>query len=104
MAERERAALRRGALVALGASGEDLTDAERLLIWMGTRTRLRSRLRPRHCVRGARSCSARSVLPWCRRLRPGAPRRGRLRRRGRARPGLETARRRGLVAESGDAR
>lgn len=30
-AERERAALRRAALVALGASGEDLTDAERLL-------------------------------------------------------------------------
>ncbi|MGW7692059.1 hypothetical protein ACWGMA_24885 [Streptomyces asiaticus] len=30
-AERERAAIRRAALVALGAEGDDLTDTERLL-------------------------------------------------------------------------
>ncbi|OLZ69505.1 hypothetical protein AV521_18530 [Streptomyces sp. IMTB 2501] len=103
-AERELAALRRGALVALGASGEDLTDAERLLIsdaeadetqiqaaaeaLRARRPELFGEFRtPPVPAAPAGRAPTRTVAP----SRPGAA-------------GLEMARRRGLVTESGDAR
>ncbi|OIJ97756.1 hypothetical protein BIV25_13185 [Streptomyces sp. MUSC 14] len=107
-AERERAALRRGALVALGASGEDLTDAERLLIsdadadetqiqaaaeaLRARRPELFGEIRtPPVPAAPAGAPAGRAPTRTAPPPRPGAA-------------GLEMARRRGLVTESGDAR
>ncbi|MER5546460.1 hypothetical protein ACWDBP_44120 [Streptomyces sp. NPDC001233] len=107
-AERERAALRRGALVALGASGEDLADAERLLISdadadetqiQAAAEALRAR-RPELFgeIRTPPVPAAPAGAPAGRApTRTAAPRRP-------GAAGLEMARRRGLVTESGDAR
>ncbi|MFJ5029507.1 hypothetical protein ACIQB5_15585 [Streptomyces sp. NPDC088560] len=107
-AERERAALRRGALVALGASGEDLADAERLLISdadadetqiQAAAEALRAR-RPELFgeIRTPPVPAAPAGAPAGRAPTRTAPPPG----PGAA--GLEMARRRGLVTESGDAR
>ncbi|MGW2320106.1 hypothetical protein [Streptomyces sp. NPDC001680] len=107
-AERERAALRRGALVALGASGEDLADAERLLIsdadadetqiqaaaeaLRARRPELFGEIRtPPVPAAPAGAPAGRAPTRTAPPPRPGAA-------------GLEMARRRGLVTESGDAR
>jgi hypothetical protein len=107
-AERERAALRRAALVALGASGEDLTDAERLLATdedadeaqiqaaaEGLRTRrpeLFGEVRtPPVLAAPAGAPAGRGPSRTTLSPKPGAA-------------GLEMARRRGLVTETGGAR
>jgi hypothetical protein len=66
--------LRRAALVALGASGEDLTDAQRLLATDDDADEAPVQQRRGPCALGIRNCSAPSAP---RRLRPGP---------GRARP------------------
>ncbi|MER5543009.1 hypothetical protein ABT072_11305 [Streptomyces sp. NPDC002589] len=106
--ERERAALRRAALVALGASGDDLTDAERLLVTdddaddsqiqaaaealRARRPELFGEVRtPPVPAAPAGAPAGRTPTRTTPPPRPGAA-------------GLEMARHRGLVTESGDAR
>ncbi|MFF4362122.1 hypothetical protein [Streptomyces sp. NPDC001604] len=69
-ADRKRAALGRAALVALGAEGEDLVDAERLLATDDKDADTAQIQAPAEAlVPGVRSCSVRSVRRRCR--RPG---------------------------------
>ncbi|MDN0193899.1 hypothetical protein [Streptomyces sp. S.PNR 29] len=106
-AERERAAMRRAALVALGASGEDLTDAERLLATEddADEAQIQAAAEALRDRRPELFGEARTPVPAA---PAGAPAgRGPVRTTSQAKPGgagLEMARRRGLIAEFSDAR
>ncbi|MFF7092827.1 hypothetical protein ACFY9A_10575 [Streptomyces rubradiris] len=106
-AERERAALRRAALVALGASGEDLTDAERLLATDddADEAQIQAAAEALRARQPELFGEVRTPVPAA---PAGAPAgRGPTRTTPQARPGaagLEMARRRGLIAEFSDAR
>ncbi|MFJ9617861.1 hypothetical protein [Streptomyces noursei] len=106
-AQREQAALRRAALVALGAKGEDLVDAERLLATDdedADEAQIQAAAEALRARRPELFGEVRMPVPAA---PGGAPAgRGPSRTVPTARPGaagLEMARRRGLVTESGDA-
>ncbi|MER6011569.1 hypothetical protein [Streptomyces bluensis] len=106
-AERERAAMRRAALVALGASGEDLTDAERLLAADDDADEKQIQAAG-EALRARRPELFGEVRTPVRAAPAGAPAgRGPSRTTPPPKPGaagLEMARRRGLVPEFSDAR
>ncbi|GGV02535.1 hypothetical protein GCM10010211_82360 [Streptomyces albospinus] len=107
-AERERAALRRAALVALGVSGEDLVDAERLLTTDdddADEAQIQSAAEALRARRPELFGDVRGPVPAA----PGGAPAGRgpsrtLPARNPGAAGLEMARRRGLLPESGDSR
>jgi hypothetical protein len=105
-AERERAALRRAALVALGAEGDDLVDAERLLAVDdedADEAQIQSAAETLRARRPELFGEVRTPVPSA---PAGAPAgRGPSRTTPVSKPGsagLEMAKRRGLIAESGD--
>lgn len=107
-ADRERAALRRGALVALGAAGEGLVDAERLLVTEDEDADEAQIQAAAEALRARRPELFGEVRNQAPAAPAGAPAgRGPSRTAATQKPGsagLEMAKRRGLIAEFSDAR